>query len=145
MGLEKIYQLTASGHYQLRFEVRLRGLGPTDQWFSDVYDNFNLDSEVNKYAIHVSGYSGDNGDVMNIPGRNHNGMKFTTNDQDNDFSPTRNCAASSNGGWWYNNCWDINLNSIWQGTNTYFSAMYYLYSKNNWFFIDECRMMMKAL
>ena len=43
-------------------------------------------------------------------------MKFSTYDDDNDGCPTGNCAAKAdkalgNGGWWYNQCWNINLNS----------------------------------
>jgi len=34
----------------------------------------------------------------------HNGMKFTTHDQDNDLSTTGNCANARRGGWWYNHC-----------------------------------------
>jgi len=32
----------------------------------------------------------------------HNGMKFTTHDQDNDRFYNMNCADARRGGWWYN-------------------------------------------
>jgi len=34
---------------------------------------------------------------------NHNGMEFTTFDQDNDPYYT-NCAETRGGAWWYNSC-----------------------------------------
>ena len=41
----------------------------------------------------------------------HNGMMFTTKDNDNDKN-SGNCAASYGNGWWYNNCHNTNLNGI---------------------------------
>ena len=38
----------------------------------------------------------------------HNGMKFTTNDNDNDQASTTNCATGNHGnggGFWYNDCY----------------------------------------
>jgi len=40
----------------------------------------------------------------------HVGMNFSTNDQDNDISTTRDCAQEGKGGWWYKNCSKANLN-----------------------------------
>ena len=43
--------------------------------------------------------------------RPHNGMKFSTFDNDNDRSSRRNCALNINkSGWWYNDCQHINPN-----------------------------------
>lgn len=41
-----------------------------------------------------------------------NGQYFTTYDQDNDSTSTRNCAKARKSGWWYNNCEYANLNSM---------------------------------
>ena len=40
-------------------------------------------------------------------------MQFTTMDRDNDRH-TKNCAemTSGGGGWWFNNCDDVNLNGV---------------------------------
>jgi len=40
-------------------------------------------------------------------------MQFSTPDQDNDLNSAVNwhCAGTSGGGWWFNNCADIRLNS----------------------------------
>ena len=47
----------------------------------------------------------------------HNGMKFTTKDNDNNQYHSGNCALSNgptipNGGWWHNDCLIINLNNF---------------------------------
>ncbi len=39
----------------------------------------------------------------------HNGMRFSTKDQDND-NYSASCAQSFNGAWWYDKCLVSNLN-----------------------------------
>lgn len=41
----------------------------------------------------------------------HDGMAFSTEDQDNDLF-LRNCAQENKGGWWYNSCYYSNFNGI---------------------------------
>ena len=112
LGLEKVHLLTSSQPYRLRVEVQAR---LTNLWYSAEYWSFKIGDELNtKYRLEVSGYSGDAGDSLqyeddwNGDGRfgsyYHNGMKFTTYDQDNDLSLLDNCASGRAGGWWYNEC-----------------------------------------
>ena len=95
----------------------------TELWFSaeywlfqigDEYWSFKIGDERNdKYRLEVSGYSGDAGDSLQYEGDwngnerlgeyYHNGMKFSTFDQDNDLS-IANCAYHVLGGWWHNSC-----------------------------------------
>ena len=56
----------------------------------------------------IGGYSGNTGDAM----VHHNGMKFTTKDNDNDLKGYGNCATRFTGAWWYNNCFQANLNAL---------------------------------
>jgi len=81
----------------------------------DEYWSFEIGDELNdKYRLEVSGYSGDSGDSLQYEGDlngnglfdayNHDEMKFTTSDQDNDENDSQNCAVSRGGGWWYNRC-----------------------------------------
>ena len=111
LGLEKVHLLTSSQPYRLRVEVQAR---LTNLWYSAEYWSFKIGDELNtKYRLEVSGYSGDAGDSLqyeddlngdgNFGSYYHNGMKFTTYDQDNDFF-SGNCAIARGGGWWYNEC-----------------------------------------
>ena len=110
MGLEKIHKMTNSAPYKLRMEfMSLKG-----SWYSVEYDTFRVESEASNYKIHVTGYSGDVDDVMNVGRINyggvHNGMNFSTYDRDNDLWSGVNCASSHGGGWWYSACRQFNLN-----------------------------------
>ena len=81
------------------------------------YDNMTVESEINNYTLHVTGYHGNAGDAFNDDDNvswQSNGMKFSTADVDNDLKPTGNCGAYS--GWWYNHCTSSKLtgrNSFW--------------------------------
>ncbi|XP_017292488.1 fibrinogen alpha chain [Kryptolebias marmoratus] len=72
-------------------------------------------TEEEGYPLHVSGYTGDAGDALLMPGKtpdtSHNGRKFSTFDKDNDECQG-NCAEEFGGGWWYNSCQSANLNGI---------------------------------
>ncbi|ESN97559.1 hypothetical protein HELRODRAFT_85360, partial [Helobdella robusta] len=123
MGLEKMHQLTTSADYRLRFEVLLNG-----SWYSDEYDHFKISSELEKYSLNVSGYSGDKSDVLD----NHNGMKFSTPDQDNDVYGSGNCALMFLSGNWYKECYTQNING------PYGKAEFYYVRP-----LTYCRMMIK--
>jgi len=112
LGLEKVYLLTSSQPYRLRVEVQERS---SNLWYSAEYWSFKIGDELNdKYRLEVAGYSGDAGnslqyeDEWNGDGAfgsyYHNGMKFTTYDQDNDPA-LHNCSPPRGGGWWYNSCY----------------------------------------
>ena len=71
--------------------------------------------QTDKYRLSVSGYEG------NLSGHNgwggdalgyHNGMQFTTMDQDNDLYGAWNCAQHYRGAWWHNGCFHLSLNGI---------------------------------
>ena len=46
-----------------------------------------------------------------------NDWPFSTYDNDNDVHTSFNCAYSHQGGWWYHNCANANLNGRHQPTN----------------------------
>jgi len=79
-----------------------------DNWSKNVYakySKFQIGNVVTKYVMHVSGYTGSDGDSL----KQHNGRKFSTYDQDNDDTSSTSCAQKYHGGWWYNK--DCNLYS----------------------------------
>jgi len=63
------------------------------------YSFFKIGDEISKFRLSISGYSGNAGDSLNY----HNGMKFSTNDQDND-EWILSCAQLGHGAWWYEHC-----------------------------------------
>ena len=71
------------------------------------YNQFSVGSASEEYPLTVGGFTGVGTDRFAY----HNGMKFSTPDNDNDKWSAGNCAAgSSKSGWWYNNCHTININ-----------------------------------
>ena len=71
-----------------------------------------MGSASDKYPLTISGFTGIT--PTDPFSTFHNGMKFSTYDNDNDNNGA-SCAVqvdstNDNGGWWYNNCWTINLN-----------------------------------
>ena len=101
LGNEKIHQLTEIPS-QLRVEINTTSSG--NKYAK--YDNFTVTNEASNYTLFVGFYSGDANDHLTY----HNSMAFTTKDRDNDKSGG-NCAKSHKGAWWYNSCYNSNLNS----------------------------------
>lgn len=101
-GLENIHQLTASSNgTQLRVDLQY----PNGTWIYAKYKSFRVGSSEEKYPLWVDGHSGSASDSLQY----HNQMKFSTYDSDNDKF-VGNCAKSDRGAWWYNSCYDSNLN-----------------------------------
>ena len=103
LGLNKINRLTAAQSNRLC--VDLEDFAGNKRFAT--YSTFKVGNAVTKYTRTVSGYGGDAGDSLTY----HNGMKFSTKDQDNDNS-SGNCATVYKGAWWYNNCHRSNLNGL---------------------------------
>ena len=65
------------------------------------------------YSVTTSSILGDAGDSLAY----HNGMKFSTNDKDNDESNTQ-CAQKFKSAWWYKNCYQSSLNGRYSSKST---------------------------
>uniref|UniRef100_K1R3Q3 Fibrinogen C domain-containing protein 1 n=1 Tax=Magallana gigas TaxID=29159 RepID=K1R3Q3_MAGGI len=101
LGNKDIHLLTSKTKQELRIDP---------QKFSGEkayakYSRFTVGSESEENKLSVGGYSGTAGDSLAY----HNGMKFSTRDQDNDTSKEQ-CSVERQGGWWFKACIDAHLN-----------------------------------
>ena len=108
-GLRALHCLTGQGGWEMRMDIKLAD--GTNIFLQ--YEQFKVSSAKDKYKLIVSGFQGTTTDPMT----HHNGMNFTTKDQDNDRWGG-NCALWSGpgGGWWYYNCANVQPNIQYKGT-----------------------------
>ena len=113
LGLRSIHCLTTRDEVDLMIDLRQAdGNGMT--W---IYHKFKVDGSNKKYQLHIGEAEGPlNGhDAM----AGHNGISFSTYDNDNDRG-SNHCAQICKGGWWYTDCYTSHLtgphtnNKVWQ-------------------------------
>ena len=104
------------------------------------YGSFCVGTETEKYILQISSFSGTAGDSM-IP--KHNGMKFSTKDQDNDGSPDF-CAQTYTGAWWYLYCHTANLNGRY-GDSTYGKGINWHTWKGHYYSLKKSSMKVKPI
>ncbi|XP_075115263.1 ficolin-2-like [Leptodactylus fuscus] len=104
LGNDNIHRITLSGTWELRVDLQDFNFA---NYFAK-YNSFKIMGENEKYKLVLGGFTGGNmGDSL----LHHNGMKFSTRDQDND-PDNRNCADLYKGAWWYKMCHISNLNGL---------------------------------
>lgn len=101
-GLDDIHQLTAA-HNTTQLRVDLQYRNGTKLYAK--YSSFKVGNSEEEYILSIDGHSGNASDSL----KQHNNMKFSTHDNDNDRYHG-NCARSDIGAWWYHLCYDSNLN-----------------------------------
>ncbi|XP_065898504.1 fibrinogen-like protein A [Dysidea avara] len=111
-GLKLMNCLTLTGQWELRVDFEFQN--KTRSYLH--YNVFKVGSASEKYPLTIDGFTGETPTDPFTTQHYLNGMKFSTYDNDNDRWGDGNCAAkianaTGNGGWWYNQCWNINLNS----------------------------------
>ena len=106
LGLEKLHKLAAPGKGAI-LRVDLKHMDFAEKKYA-TYSLFEISGESDGYRLKVGGYSGDAGDSLNY----HNDMKFSTKDKDQDKLPNGHCALAYTGAWWYNRCYQSNLNAL---------------------------------
>ena len=105
-GLEELHCLTQRGQWEMRVDYQKND----KTWSYLHYNQFSVGSASEEYPLTVGGFTGVGTDWFNDKSYPHNGMKFSTPDNDNDKHSGFNCAAVYKSGWWYNNCFHININ-----------------------------------
>ena len=124
LGLEAMHQLTTKQPHKVRFEMTdTKGIA-----YLAEYSSYKIGSEATNYRLYVAGYTGNATDEISSPSHSNfkiNGRPFTTYDRDNDAWPNNetpilgNCAREGNGGFWYNSCSRVRINSPCPGQPRY--------------------------
>ena len=98
--------LTQRGQREMRVDYQKND----KTWSYLHYNQFSVGSASEEYPLTIGGFTGVGTDWFNHLSYPHNGMKFSTPDNDND-KYVRNCAAIHKSGWWYHSgCYNININ-----------------------------------
>ena len=122
-GLELVHTLIQRGQWEMRVDYQKND----KTWSYLHYNQFSVGGASEEYPLTVGGFTGVGTDWFNGNYYPHNGMKFSTPDNDNDGWSEGNCATSYNSGWWYNSCYHININR--QPPNGNVGADNYLFSE----------------
>ena len=107
-GLQEIHYLTKSSQWEMRVDYQ----DNNKLWH--YINQFSVGSASQEYPLTVGGFTREGTDYWfnEQSNRQHyqlNGMRFSTQDNDNDKSGG-NCAVDYRSGWWYNNCALLNMN-----------------------------------
>ncbi|XP_074530872.1 fibrinogen-like protein 1 [Halichoeres trimaculatus] len=123
LGNDNLHFITTQGNYSLR--INLEDFDGNQRYAE--YKNFKVADEKDHYQLEFGAYEGTAGDAMSASYQvgvsdwaSHQGMKFSTYDQDND-NYKGNCAEEDKGGWWFNKCHSAHLNGKYY-SNGYYSA-----------------------
>jgi len=98
-GLDKMAALTATGTWQLTVDLKDHKGGR----YRAVYGQFSV-GPAPTYTLTVGSFDTDKSSLQDSL-KNHNGMKFSTHDRDQDTTSS-NCAQSHQAAWWYKSCMD---------------------------------------
>ncbi|XP_065079753.1 fibrinogen-like protein A [Ochlerotatus camptorhynchus] len=114
LGLEKIHKITTATVNELLIHLEdFDGLAKYAR-----YKRFTVGAESVQYTlVAVEGHSGNLEDSL----KRHKGKKFSTPEVDNDNDSGRNCADVYSSGWWFDNCFDSNLNGVYTDIGNHFS------------------------
>ncbi|XP_038230536.1 ficolin-2-like [Dermochelys coriacea] len=104
LGNENIHLLSFLVPNELRIDLR----DFDNNYEFATFSSFRVSGDTEKYTLIVGPFvNGTAGDSL----MEHNGMMFSTHDNDNDWS-VGNCALAFKGAWWYKECHASNLNGL---------------------------------
>ncbi|XP_023310073.1 angiopoietin-related protein 2-like [Anoplophora glabripennis] len=110
-----------SNNFSLTLRIELEDFENHSAWAE--YNTFRISPEADNYRLTIGGYSGNATDSFS----GHNDSQFSTYDKINDAAPECcPCAVSYGGGWWFNRCFESNLNGIYYkrpNENDYFRGI----------------------
>lgn len=100
-ALEEIHLLSKTKDLELLVEISKAG---SAKWA--LYQNFEVGPISDDYALSVSGYdpASTAGDALS----QHNGMKWSSPDRDNDAMADLDCAKELRTSFWFNSCYSAN-------------------------------------
>ena len=101
-GLKPLSCLTDNGQWELRVDFQFEN----NTWSHLHYKKFKVGSSSSEYSLTIGGFTGVTTDD---PFVDHNGMRFSTHNNDNDKHGI-SCAGACKNGWWFNACERINPN-----------------------------------
>ena len=101
-GLKLMHTLTQTGQWEMRVDYQKKD----KTWSYLHYNQFSVGNSSEEYLWNLRGFTGVGHDWFDY----HNGMMFTTSDNDNDDYIHGNCAVIMKDGWWYKNCDSTNIN-----------------------------------
>ena len=101
-GLKLMNVLTQTGQWEMRVDYQFNN----KTWSYLHYNQFSVGTASEEYPLTVGGFTGEGSDWFQA----HNGYKFSTPDNENDIWSIGNCAANFKSGWWYSQCYLVNLN-----------------------------------
>ncbi|XP_062971894.1 fibrinogen-like protein 1-like protein [Elgaria multicarinata webbii] len=108
LGTEYISRISEQKWYKVR--INLVDANGNHKYAE--YDSFVLRNQTNSYTLKLGTYEGNAGDSLSssLHKNMHDNMKFSCKDRDNDRSTLENCADIYGGCWWYDSCFDAQLN-----------------------------------
>ena len=118
LGLTAMNCLTAQGNWELRLDYRLAN-GSRSYLH---YTNFRVGSAKEQYKLTISGFNSAGLTDIFDEGIPLNDSKFFSRDRDHDKTSV-DCIARHGGGWWYNNCAHLELNTKYSSLRLYLNGV----------------------
>jgi len=118
LGLRSMNCLTNEGNWELRLDYQLAN--GTRSYLH--YTRFAVGTFEEQYRLTVLGFNSAGLTDIFDEGIPLNGMRFSSRDRDHDMV-SFNCEARHRGGWWYNDCTHLELNTIYSKLRLYLNGV----------------------